>query len=474
MDHEVFGPDNDGNGIADRIVYHHDFADNDGNASDVNGHGSHVSSIAASVAPGANIIHLKVFSNNSRFASHYDIEQALQWVVANGDTYNVASVNLSLGSGNVGRFVTTRFTNEYAALAAQDIVVSVASGNSGQTGVNVLSADPYVFSVGSVNDTSDRINSFSQRHETLTTVFAPGSPITAANAYGGYSTKSGTSMAAPYIAGIVPLAQEWAVQEIGRRLTVPELRKLLRYTGVTIKDWATGLDFKRVDVLTLGEAILALGGGGSPVPRVSFAAGSITQQEGNSGTTAYAFTVTLDNASDEVVTVDYSTNDGTATVANGDYIDNDGTLTFNPGETRKTITVLVNGDTTFEGHEHFTVTLDSANNGRISPITNTSTRTIIDDDVPPPTISITSIFVLHQEGNSGTTPYAFTVTLDRASDEVVTVNYSTNKGSATTANRDYIDNDGTLTFNPGETRKTITVLVNGDTTFEGHEHFTVT
>ena len=54
----------------------------------------------------------------------------------------------------------------------------------------------------------------------------------------------------------------------------------------------------------------------------------------------------------------YTTNDGTATAANNDYVDNDGSLTFagTSGET-KTITVLVNGDTTVEPNETFTVAL---------------------------------------------------------------------------------------------------------------------
>ncbi|MCZ7671067.1 MAG: S8 family serine peptidase [Chloroflexi bacterium] len=70
LNHPYFGPDSDNNGIADRIVYQYDFADSDGDASDVNGHGSNVSSIIGSsngthtgMAPGANLIHLKVFTN---------------------------------------------------------------------------------------------------------------------------------------------------------------------------------------------------------------------------------------------------------------------------------------------------------------------------------------------------------------------------------------------------------------------------
>ena len=77
--HSCFGPDSDSNGIADRIVYQYDFSgNNDADASDVAGHGTHVSSIIASedmsipgVAPGVDIIHLKVFSDNG---SCYDTD----------------------------------------------------------------------------------------------------------------------------------------------------------------------------------------------------------------------------------------------------------------------------------------------------------------------------------------------------------------------------------------------------------------
>ena len=105
LDHDFFGPDGDGDGIADRIVFQYDFADGDADASDHHGHGSNVSSIVASsdsrytgVAPGADIIHLKVFTDSGAGSFAY-IEQALQWVVDNATAYNIASVNMSLGDG---------------------------------------------------------------------------------------------------------------------------------------------------------------------------------------------------------------------------------------------------------------------------------------------------------------------------------------------------------------------------------------
>jgi len=76
------------------------------------------------------------------------------------------------------------------------------------------------------------------------------------------------------------------------------------------------------------------------------------------------------------------------------------------------------------------------------------------------------------EGNSGTTPFVFTVTLSAASASTVTVNYATADGTAT-AGSDYLATSGTLTFNPGVTTQPITVSVIGDTTVEPNETFFV-
>lgn len=298
LNHPFFGPDLNGDSVSDRIVFSYDFSGaNDPDASDSHGHGSNVSSIAASsdplrtgMAPGANIIHLKVFPDGTNPSATYaDIEEALQWVVVNAGTYNVASVNLSLGSGNVGYHVNNQsYSDEYAALAGLNIIVTVAAGNNFYSagsvqGLNALAAHSSVVSVGAVYDANigsvtygdgsvasttgaDRMTPFSQRDEYLLDVLAPGAAITGANQSGGVVTYHGTSQAAPHIAGIAALAQELAVQTLGRRLTVDEFKQLLRDSATIINDGDnendnvvnTGLDFPRVDMLALGTAILAL------------------------------------------------------------------------------------------------------------------------------------------------------------------------------------------------------------------------
>ena len=91
---------------------------------------------------------------------------------------------------------------------------------------------------------------------------------------------------------------------------------------------------------------------------------------------------------------------------------------------------------------------------------------------PPvaPTVSINDVSVL--EGRNGTTAATFTVTLSAATTGAVLVTFTSANGTAV-AGSDYVFASGTLTFNPGETSKTITVAVNGDRQREGDETFRV-
>jgi uncharacterized protein YjiK len=88
-----------------------------------------------------------------------------------------------------------------------------------------------------------------------------------------------------------------------------------------------------------------------------------------------------------------------------------------------------------------------------------------------PTISINDIGIL--EGDNGTVNAVFSVTLSGTSQDVVTVQYATANGSATTADNDYVSKSGQVTFQSGETSQPITILVNGDGTDEPDETFFV-
>ena len=87
---------------------------------------------------------------------------------------------------------------------------------------------------------------------------------------------------------------------------------------------------------------------------------NVSLNEGNAGTTAFTFTVSLSAPTGVVTTVNWATADGSATTADGDYNAASGTVTFPSGDTSETVTVLVNGDNKFEPNENFFVNLSNA------------------------------------------------------------------------------------------------------------------
>jgi Calx-beta domain-containing protein/hemolysin type calcium-binding protein len=115
---------------------------------------------------------------------------------------------------------------------------------------------------------------------------------------------------------------------------------------------------------------------GLPKPALSVA--DVSQAEGN-GPSSLTFTVTLAKPTPRRVTVAYATADGNAT-AGSDYTATTGELTFAPGETSKTVSVPVLGDTTVEGDEAFTLSLSQPVNAVLGRATATGTLT--NDDAP--------------------------------------------------------------------------------------------
>jgi len=195
---------------------------------------------------------------------------------------------------------------------------------------------------------------------------------------------------------------------------------------------------------------------------------SVSRQEGNSGTTAYNFTVSLSGASAKTVSVQYATADETATIADGDYAARTGTLVFRPGETSKVVAVSVTGDTRRELDETFRLNLSQPTNAQLGMASGIGT--LLNDDAQP---TIRANAVSQQEGRSGIREFLLTVTLSNATYETVSVDYATSEGTATAAD-DYFDTFGTLVFAPGETQKFVTVSVAGDSTIEQNETFTLT
>jgi hypothetical protein len=188
--------------------------------------------------------------------------------------------------------------------------------------------------------------------------------------------------------------------------------------------------------------------------------------EGNGGTTSAVFTVRLSAASGQVVTVDYATADGTA-MAPAEYTATAGTLSFPAGTTTRTVSVPVIGDLLDEPNETFLVRLSNAVGALLADAQ--ATGTIVDDDSPP-ALSINDVSVA--EGETGTTPSTFTLSLSAPSGQTVSVAAATADGTAT-AGSDYTPGTWTAVVPPGITTAPLGVAVRGDRVWEADETLVV-
>lgn len=172
-------------------------------------------------------------------------------------------------------------------------------------------------------------------------------------------------------------------------------------------------------------------------------------------------TVMRTNAATGTVSVNYSTQDGTA-IAGADYQAVTGTLVFTNNETVKTFLVPIVDDKLAEGDESFSVVLSGASPGSSLLPPSTQTVVIVDNDAglrfSSPTYSVL------EDG------YVANITVLRTNYllSTVSVNYATQDGTAT-AGSDYIAASGTLTFTNGETSKSFDVYIIDDTLIEGDE-----
>ncbi len=208
--------------------------------------------------------------------------------------------------------------------------------------------------------------------------------------------------------------------------------------------------------VTTGTATLAASDG-APANTPQINVDDVTVSEGQ----GYVdFLVRLSNPGTQTVSVNYTLAGNTATVGS-DYTGQTGTLSFTPGETVKTVRVALVDDTATETIESFKLTLDTPANATLGQATGTAT--VVDNDgvTGAPVVSVNDISV-DEAGREA----VFTVTLDRPSTGVVTLDYATGGGTAT-AGSDYIAATGSLTFGPGEVAKTVRVSLSDDSTYEG-------
>jgi subtilisin family serine protease len=276
-DHVALGK---GFGSGYRVVGGWDFTEeNDGRPYDdgpAGFHGTHVAGIIGSddpmrtgVAPEVDFVALRVFNDAGQGQIGW-VEKALQWVHNNRNAFEnpITTVNLSIGtelnSNSVPGWAT--FEDELKQLHDDGIIVTASAGNSfkqyNTQGLSYPAASQYVLPVASVDD-NGQISDFSQRSDRV--VAAPGRNILSTvpdhllgrdGKVNDFSTATGTSMAAPYMAGASVLVRQ-AMEMVGwNNITADSIAEHLRNTADQVFDTLTKSYYDRLDLQQAIDAIL--------------------------------------------------------------------------------------------------------------------------------------------------------------------------------------------------------------------------
>jgi len=231
-------------------------------------HGTHVAGTIAGdngsiygVAKDAKIIAINVFTNINGKALSYTSDQTrgLERVYALRNTYDIASINMSLGGGKYTSACDSDSRKSIIDnLKSAGIATVIATGNDGYSnGISAPGCISTAIAVGSTQDgssgtTIDAVSSFSNS-SSLVDLLAPGQYITSSVPGGGYSAWQGTSMATPHVAGAFAV-----VKGANNTATVAEIESALKTTGKSVTDSKNGVVKPRIN---LYDAIVSFGVG---------------------------------------------------------------------------------------------------------------------------------------------------------------------------------------------------------------------
>jgi serine protease AprX len=460
------------------------------------GHGTHVAATLAGdgearvdrklrgVAPGAALVGVKVLSA-AGVGTSASVIAGIQWAANHKALYGIEAINISLGAPGCSSG-TDAVSAAVNAAVSSGLVAVVSAGNEGPGTCTIGSpgAAADALTVGAMADlgANDPAGGFgpgfyqgwfSSRGPTgdgriKPDISAPGVDVASAQqgTTTGYMTESGTSMAAPFVAGAALL-----MLDVNPLLTPQEVKQAIKATAV---DWgrggsglvagSSGADIEygagRLDVYAALQSAGAAISAAPLVPTHELAEGALA---GTGATVDYPLQITSTGfpigatliipgvAGAFSTTTDfdlYLLDPNGGQVASSEFLTRQEEVGYLP-PTTGTYVLRVKS---FAGSGNYYVDVSA-------PL-----------GAPPPSLAVADTSMT--EGAAGTRLATFTVSLSQAAAAPISVLYATEDGSAT-APADYSVAEGSLTFTPGQVAKTVSVQVAGDSVVEQNELFFV-
>jgi hypothetical protein len=399
-------------------------------------YGGNSSSVSSSLTSGVT----QIFSTGSAFAALKSDGSVVTWGTSNGA--DSSSVSSSLTSGVVS----------FADPFRDDRLVPGASTTQPSI---TLAVSPTSVTEDESTNLVYTFNRSGSDNDALTVNYTIGGTASLDD-YGGATPGSGKTITFAEGSSTATLTIDPTAD------TTPEPNETVIVTLVAGTGYGIGTTTPVTGTITNDDITLAI------------AATTAKQLEGNSGTKPFTFTITRAGTAGTTAVNWAVTGSGTNTVNAADFISSStlpsGTVTFAVGETSKTITVTVQGDTIPELDETFTVTLSGATNGAVIT-TASATGTITNDDIPGITLDVSPVSVTED----GVPNLVYTFTRPGITTNPLTVNYAI---GGTASGNDYggatPGSGKTITFAPGSSTAILTIDPTADTTPEPNETVIVT
>lgn len=270
-----------------KILYSYDFIEETQAIDYPDLHGTHVAGIVGAsgttngTAPGVRMVVLDVFSGFPTTSSAHIIS-AVNWCVDNSEAYNISVITMSLGAFQVTSYCDSSSQLEAQAVnnaIAKNITVIAATGNTNDDYPNPEAGIAYPACIENVTRVSassktDEITSYGFRHQNFPDIImAPGGTaqgncipsgssngICSTDELGGYFSISGTSMAAPHVAGGIALVKDYLTIGDFPQITPQEITNLILNTGLQIYDDLTGINYSRINLTAMFEELEPLPG----------------------------------------------------------------------------------------------------------------------------------------------------------------------------------------------------------------------